>query len=155
MSDCSANVEKGKQLMLLLRNDADTEWQLVGGLTSRGLDISNPTTQITSSSTQGEFLESQSTGYSQISLSASGVADKRQGLHSESGYNFAPNGKLLELATTGERCGKFMLINLSTGGMASGCFTITSYSKSAEQESTISFEMSLESREGVTVTGDL
>lgn len=155
MSDCAANVEKGKNLMLLLRDDDDTEWQLVGGLTSRGLDITNPTTQTTSSSTQGDFMETQSTGYSQISISASGVADKRQGLHAESGYNFAPNGKLLELATTGERCGKFMLINLATGGMCTGCFTITNYSKTAEQESTISFDLSLESREGVTVTGDL
>lgn len=155
MADCAANVEKGKNFTLLLRNDADTEWQLVGGITTRSFEITNPTTPVTSQSTQGEFTESQFNGFSQVTLNASGVADKRQGLHSQSGYNFAPNGKLLELATTGERCGKFMLINTSTSGTLQGCFTIASYSKSAEHEATVSFDISLESREGVTTTGDL
>lgn len=152
---CDQHKTKGKQLIILVRDALDTEWQLIGAATSRSFEISNPTESTTSQATQGSIAETEFTGYSQVTMSLSGQTDNRTGAHAESGYNFASSGRLLELSSTGNRCGKFMIVNSVSGGTLSGVFTITSYSKTGEQEGLVTFDMSLESHSEVEFVGEV
>ena len=152
---CEPHKTKGKQLVVLVRDANDTEWQLIGAAMSRSFEVTNPTESTTTQATEGSIGESEFTGYSQVTMSISGQTDNRTGAHAESGYNFAPSGRLQDLSLSGNRCGKFMMINAVTGGTVSGYFTITSYSKTGEQEGLVTFDLSLESHSEVQFVGEV
>ncbi len=151
---CEANVVKGRELVFLIRNDADTEWELGGGVKVTGFNFDNPVDDITSSSTQGDYTESQFTGYSTGTLNVSGFADKRTGIvDAATGFNIVGSGRLLELATTGNRCGKFKLFNVATNGFIEGIFTITSYGGTGDKPGLEGFDATLQSTTDVIVFG--
>lgn len=150
------NVTKGGQLVLSARNDGDTEWEVIGGVTSRDFAVSNADEVITSSSTNGTFNESQWVGYTDMTINISGVADKRSGFVDDaSGYNVVGKARLLTLATTGERCGTFQLLNVDTMGTIEGEFHIGDYSETAETTSVVNFSASLKSQKEVVIVGDV
>lgn len=150
------NVTKGKQLVFLLRNDADTAWELAGGVKTRGYTFDNPVEDTTSSSTPGNFSEAEWTGYSNASLNISGVADKRTGVTDPAtGLNVVGAARLTALGTSGERDAKIKLLNLETGGSIEGEFQITSFGKTGDTPGLLQFEATLQSKSDVTVVGDV
>lgn len=153
---CEPNVTKGNQLVLLVRDDGDTVWEVVGGVKTRGFTFDNPVEDVTSSSTTTSFSEAEFTGYSQATLNISGVADKRTGVTDPiSGFNIVGSGRLLAIASSGERCGKFKLLNVETSGFVEGEFNVTSYSKTGDTPGLLNFDATLQSRADVIVQGEV
>jgi predicted secreted protein len=153
---CDANIQKGRELVLLARNDADTAYEIIGGVKTRGFTFDNPVEDTTNSSTQGDYTESEWTGYSTASISISGQADKRTGVtDATTGLNIVGSTRLLELATTGNRCGKFKMLNVDTDGYIEGFFNITSFGKSGDTPGLLGFEASLQGKETTTVVGSV
>ena len=153
---CEANVQKGRELVLCARNDLDTEWEIIGGVKTRGFTLDNPVEDVTSSSTTGEYQDSEWTGFSQCSINLSGVADKRAGIvDPTTGLNIVGSSRLVELATSGNRCGKFKMQNVDTGGTIEGFFNITSFSKTGDTPGLLNFDASLQNKSDVTVVGDV
>lgn len=153
---CDANVTKGRQLVLLIRNDADTAYEIAGGVKTRGFTFDNPVEDVTSSSTTGEYQESEYTGFSQATLNISGVADKRTGIADPAtGLNVVGSERLLEVATTGSRCAKFKMLNVDTNGFIEGFFNVTSFSKTGDTPGLLSFDATLQSKSDVAVVGEV
>lgn len=152
---CEANVTKGRELIFLIRNDADTDWEIAGGVKTRGFTFDNPVEDTTSSSTTGEYQDSEWTGYSQATLNISGVADKRTGIVGPGGYNVVGSSRLLEVATTGNRCGKMRMLNLETNGYIDGFFNVTSFSKTGDTPGLLNFDATLQSKSDVAVVGEV
>lgn len=153
---CEANVTKGRQLVLLARNDADTAYEIIGGVKTRGYNFDNPVEDTTSSSTTGDYQDSEYTGFSQATLDISGVADKRTGITDPAtGLNVVGRVRLLELATTGDRCGKFKMLNVDTNGSIEGFFNITSYATTGDTPGLLSFTATLQSKSDVVVVGEV
>ena len=153
---CEANVTKGRQLVLLARNDADTVYEILGGVKTRGFSFDNPVEDTTSSSTTGDYQDSEWTGYSQATLDIAGVADNRTGITDPAtGLNIVGSARLLELATTGDRCGKFKMLNVDTNGSIEGFFNITSFAKTGDTPGLLSFTATLQSKSDVVVVGEV
>ena len=149
---CEPNVTKGRQLVLLARNDLDTDWEIIGGVKTRGFSVDNPVEDTTSSSTTVDYQESEWTGFSQASFSISGVADKRTGVTDPvTGYNIVGQTRLFELSTTGSRCGKFRMENVETGGSIEGEFNITAYNESGDTPGLLGFDATLQSKADVVI----
>jgi hypothetical protein len=150
---CEPNVTKGRQLVLLARDDLDTVWEIIGGVKTRGFTVDNPVEDTTSSSTTTDYSESEWTGYSQATFSISGVADQRTGIvEPVTGFNIVGQVRLLELASSGDRCGKFQMLNVETNGFIEGEFNITSYNESGDTPGLLNFDATLQSKADITVT---
>lgn len=150
------NVQKGKELVLLARNDGDTAWEIIGGVKTRGFSFDNPVEDITSSSTTGNYQESEWTGFSNATLNISGVADKRTGVTDPAtGFNIVGSERLVSLATSGNRCGKFQMLNVDTSGYIEGEFNITSFSKNGDTPGLLNFDATLQSASDVVVVGSI
>lgn len=153
---CDANVTKGRQLVFLIRNDGDTAWEIVGGVKTRGFNFDNPVEDTTSSSTTGEYQDSEWTGYSQATLNISGMADKRTGITDPvTGLNIVGSERLLEKASTGSRCAQCRMWNVDTNGYVEGDFNITSFNKSGDTPGLLSFDATLQSKSDVVVMGSV
>jgi predicted secreted protein len=156
MSDCNANVTKGKELVLLARNDGDTAWEIIGGVKDRGYTIDNPVEDTTSSSTTGDYADSEFTGYSQMTLNLSGNADERTGeVDPSTGFTIVGSVRLQEIATSANRCGKFQMLNVDTGGTLEGFFNVTSYSRTGSTPGLLAFDATLQSKSDVTLLGEV
>lgn len=150
------NVQKGKEFVLLARNDADTAWEIIGGVKDRGISFDNPVEDITSSSTTVNYSESEWTGYSNVTMNISGVADTRTGVTDpETGLTIVGSERLVTLATSGNRCGKFQMLNVDTGGYVEGEFNITSFSKNGSTPGLLNFDSTLQSASDVVVVGSI
>ena len=151
---CTANVTKGKQLVLLARNDLDTAYELIGGVKTRGYTLDSPVEDVTSSSTTTSYQEAEYTGFSQASFTVSGVADKRTGVTDPAtGLNIVGYSRLIEIATTGNRCGKFKMLNVDSGGYIEGYFNVTSFSSTGDTPGLLGFDATLQSKADIAVIG--
>jgi predicted secreted protein len=155
---CDVNVTKGRDLVFFARDDDDTKWQIIGGVKTRGYTFDNPVEDITSSSTTTDYSESEYTGYSQVTLNVSGNADKRTGTYDPGNgitYDIVGSSRLLQLANSGQRCGKFLMLNVETDGCIEGEFNITSYSGTGDTPGLLGFDATLQSRSNIIVNGDV
>lgn len=152
---CESLVTKGRQLVLLVRNEQDTAWTIIGGVRSRSYTIDSPVEDVTSSSTTTSFAESDFTGFSQVTLNVSGVADKRTGTDPNTGYEIVGASRLTQIATSGERCAKFQMINLETQGYIEGFFNVTSFGSTGETPGLLNFDATLQSKADIIVQGDV
>lgn len=152
---CDANVQKARELVLLARDDLDTKWQIVGGLVDFSWDGSTPTETVTSTSTQGSFTENEATGYKEMSLSASGVADVRTGTDETTGLEFVGASRLSDIWFSANSCGKFMVLNTATNGFIEGFFIVTAYGQSGARPGLLNFTSSFQSKSDVTKVGDI
>lgn len=152
---CDANITKGRQLLLLIRNDADTLWEVAGGVKTRSFTVDNPVEDTTSSSTAGEYSESEWTGYSNVTMNISGMADKRTGIEDPNGYNIVGSARIVEIATTGNRCGKLKMLNVETGGFIEGYLNFTSYGKTGETPGLVNYDATLQSKANISIVGDV
>lgn len=153
---CENNVLKGKEFALLVRNDADTAWEIVGGVQTRGATFNNPTEEVTSSSTTTDYSEREYTGFSDVSISVDGTADTRTNITDPvTGLNIVGFNRLLSIATqSANRCGKFQMIstNPNLSQVIEGEFTVTTLSETGSTPGLLTFSATLESRASVTVT---
>lgn len=152
---CDANVTKGKELVFLARNDGDTAYEIIGGVQERGITINNPTEEVTSASTISDYAEREYTGFSDATINISGVADNRVGTTDPAtGLTIVGFPRLKELATTGNRCGKFkiMSIDSSLDFDAEGIFNITSLDLTGNTPGLLAFTSTLESKADVTIS---
>lgn len=155
---CDANVTKGRQLVLLARNDGDTAYEIIGGVKSLSYNIDNPVEDTTSAATTGDFLESEWTGYSQMTVNASGLADKRTGVVDPvTGLTIIGSVRLQDLASNSanNKCGKFKILNVDTDGFIEGFFNITTFSKTGDTPGLMSFDSTLQSKDTVVISGDV
>ena len=153
---CKANVTKGRQLVFLIRDEGDTVYEIAGGVKTRGYTFDNPVEDTTSSSTPGEYTESEWTGYSNASLDVSGVADKRTGTtNPTTGLNVVGSARLLEVATQGNRCGQFRMMNVDTGGYIDGFFNVTNFNSSGDTPGLLNWTATLQSKSDVSVVGEV
>jgi hypothetical protein len=153
---CVANVTKGRQLVLLARDDLDTVYEIIGGVKTRGFTFDNPVEDATSSSTTTNYQESEYTGFSQVSLNVSGLADKRTGIvDPATGLTIVGSSRLVEIATTGNRCGKFKMLNVDTGGYIEGYFNVTSFGSTGDTPGLLGFDASLQSKADIAVIGEV
>ena len=152
MAGCDNNVSKGREAALLVRDDLDTKWQIVGGVKSRGATTDNPVEDITSSSTPGYYSESEFTGYRQKTHNISGVFDNRTGQLINIGgqdYEVAPVSRLDYLAHNGNSCGKFKILHPHK--TEEGTYTITNYSDSGDTPGLLNFSATLQTKEEPTI----
>lgn len=149
---CENNVYKGKDLVFLARNDADTAWEIVGGVKTRGRTTDNPVEDVTSSSTTTDYSEAEYTGFSTSTFNVSGVADSRTGITDPvTGLNIVGEERLDQIAHTGNRCGKFRMINVRTNRFVEGYYTVTSYSTSGDTPGLLGFDATLQSKSDIVV----
>jgi hypothetical protein len=150
---CDNNVKKGNEAVLLVRNDANTAWEVIGGIKSRDNTMDNPVEDITSSSTPGDSTESQYTGYSTDSMSISGVADNRTGATVTIGgtaYTVAAASRMDKLANTGNRCALCKIVYPYKEKQ--GDYNITSYGDSGDTPGLLNFTATLQNKSLITTT---
>lgn len=155
---CEDNVIKGRQLVLLARNDADTAWEIIGGVRTRGYTLDSSVEDTTSSSTTGNFSDSEYTGYSNATFNISGVADKRTGIvDPATGFTVVGSSRLLQIANPGAGgtvSGEFRMLNVDSGGYVEGCFNVTSFSRTGDTPGLLSYEATLQSKSEVIIVGE-
>ena len=150
----SPNVRKGSGLVLLVKKDDDTVWEIVGGVTENKVAVSNPVEDTTNSTTPAGWEESEYTGHSQITLSISGMSDTRTNVTDPAtGLNIVGYSRIASLATTGDRNGHFKLLNVANGAFYEGWFNITSFNTSGPVKGVQKFDATLQGKEGVTISG--
>lgn len=153
MAACDSNVSKGKEAVLLARNDLNTVWEVIGGVQSRDNTTDNPVEETTSSSTVGSNTESEYTGYSTDNVSISGVADNRTGQTvsiNNVDYTVASITRLDQIANTGNRCQLFKLIYPYKE--KEGVYNVTSYGDSGDTPGLLNFTATLQSKSEITTT---
>lgn len=151
---CDPNVIKGKQLAFLIRTDDETTFQILGGVTERGFEVSNPTEDVTSSSTTTEWSEEEWTGYSQMTMNLSINADKRTGqTDPATGFEIVGFSRLLQLATSGNRClyAKMVSTDPSWNFYAEGYFNITNTGQSGSTPGLLTGSATITSKSNVIV----
>lgn len=151
-----AIVDRGSSLTFQIRNDGDTAWELAGGIKEVGYVLDSPVEDITNSSTTTDFAEAQFTGFSQINISLTGIADSRNGVTDPAtGLNIVGSARLLEVALGPNRCHKIRLFNVTTGGFLEGNFNITSFEKTGPTPGLLAFTATLQSASDITFVGDV
>lgn len=147
------NTTKGRELVMLVRNEADTAWELLGGVIDAGSTFNNPTEDTTSSSVDGDYTEGEWTGYSQITMNISGNPDKRTGVDPITGLNRVKTTRLINLATSGNRNGQFKFLSTDPDLPydVNGWFNITNFELNRSQTSKAAFSATLESKEAIAV----
>ena len=129
-------VEKGGEDVLLIRNEDDTLWEMVGGIKSTNFTISNPTEDTTNQATTGSFATKEFTGYSDVSINASGVYLKSvAGLDPVTGLGIASVERMETIATSGNRSAIMAIRNAKTGKGWQGAWNIESFESAGEKNS--------------------
>ena len=134
------NQHKGRTLLLQWfdgSNHID-----IGGIKTKEFTRENPVADTTSQATAGNETESAYMGYSTVTLTGSGVVDKRETA------SLASYKQLSAIANSSDPCDSFRL----TDGTETytGEFNITSFSKTAEQTDLIQFSISLQNAGTIT-----
>lgn len=151
---CDPNVIKGRELVFLIRTDDELTFEVLGGVTERGFDVSNPMDEVTSSSTTGEWTEEEWTGYSQMTMNISINADKRFGqVDAATGFNVIDFNRILKLGTSGNRCMYAKLISTDPAWnfYAEGYFNITNINQSGATPGLLTGSATITSKSNVIV----
>lgn len=114
----------------------------IGGINTKEFTRDNPISDTTSQSTTGNETESEYVGYSTVTLSGSGVVDKR------SGAALIAYKTLATIANSSDPTARFRLSDeLETHD---GTFNITSFGKTADEQDIVNFSISLQNSGVVT-----
>lgn len=114
----------------------------IGGINTKEFTRDNPVSDTTSQSTTGNETESEYVGYSTVTLSGSGVVDKR------SGAALIAYKTLATIANSSDPTARFRLSDeLETHD---GTFNITSFGKTADEQDIVNFSISLQNSGVVT-----
>lgn len=148
------NTTKGRELVMQIRNAGDSAWEILGGVISRGITFNNPTEDTTSTSVNGDYSEGEFTGFSQVTLNVSGNPDKRVGVEPITGLTRVKLSRLVELATSGNRNGKFRFVSTDPDLLldVQGFFNITNFELNGDETAKAAFSATFESKDTITVT---
>lgn len=114
----------------------------IGGINTKEFTRDNPVSDVTSQSTAGNETEAHYVGYSTVTLSGSGVVDKR------SSASLIAYKTLAAIANSSDPTARFRLSDeLETHD---GTFNITSFGKTADEQDMINFSISLQNSGVVT-----
>lgn len=131
---------QGRTLLLELFDGGD--FKVIGGINTKDFTRDNPISDATSQSTTGNETESEYVGFSTVTLSASGVVDKR------SSGTLVAYKTLSTIANSSDPSARFRLSDeLET---YDGTFQITSWGKTTEEQDLVNFSMSLQNQGVVT-----
>lgn len=133
----SANNIQGRKFKLEIFDTAASLWKVIGGIKSKDYSRNNPVEDATNTATDGNETESQYTGYSTVTMNASGIADNRatEGL--------TPYKLLATIAHSSNPIGLMRLS--SPQETLTGRFSITSFGVQGEQASLVKFSFGLQS----------
>lgn len=151
---CVANVQKGRELVLLARNDNDTAWEIVGGIKDLSYEGDAPTEEVTSSSTTGDFQEFEATGYKNFTMQASGVSDERTGVEPVTGLNIVGSQRLSDIFFSEGSCNKFQIQDTNKGGTITGVFVIN-FGRAGSRPGLLGWTASFQASAGVVKVGDI
>ena len=114
----------------------------IGGINTKEFTRDNPVSDVTNQATTGNETEALYVGYSTVTLSGSGVVDKR------SGAALIAYKTLATIANSSDPTARFRLTDeLETHD---GTFNITSFGKTADEQDVINFSISLQNSGVVT-----
>ena len=137
-----ANNLQGRTLILEIFDGGD--FKLIGGINTKDFTRDNPVSDSTSQSTTGNETESEYVGYSTVTLSGSGLVDKRS-----SGTLIAYK-TLSTIANSSDPQARFRLSDELES--YDGTFNITSWGKTTDEQDLVNFSMSLQNAGVVTYT---
>lgn len=114
----------------------------IGGINTKEFTRDNPVSDVTSQSTTGNETEAAYVGFSTVTLSGSGVVDKR------SDAALIAYKTLATIANSSDPTARFRLTDeLETHD---GTFNITSFGKTTEEQDVVNFSISLQNSGVVT-----
>lgn len=114
----------------------------IGGINTKEFTRDNPVSDVTNQATTGNETEALYVGYSTVSLSGSGVVDKR------SGADLIAYKTLATIANSSDPTARFRLTDeLETHD---GTFNITSFGKTSDEQDVINFSISLQNSGVIT-----
>lgn len=129
----TANHIQGKDYFLEFFDTTSSTWKLIGGINNKETSFDNPAATTTNQSTTGDMNEAGFTGYSDFSISGSGVADIRDTASAASYKRFA------DACQTGDREVQLRMRNSYITHSAD--FIVTNYSDSTEQNGFVQFNI--------------
>jgi predicted secreted protein len=133
-----------RDYLLEVSEDAGVSFLPMAGIKTREFTRENPVTDTTNQADTGNETSSGYTGYGTVTIAGQGVMDTRvTGLYT-----------YIKLATVANSANPVLLCRLSdsTGETYEGNFTITSFSKTGEQQGVVEFSIALQNEEAVTFT---
>lgn len=136
----SHNNIQGRTLLLEIFDGG--AFKVIGGINTKEFTRDNPVSDATSQSTTGNETESEYVGYSTVTLSGSGVVDKR------SGAALIAYKTLATIANSSDPSARFRLSDELESH--DGTFQITSFGKTADEQDLINFSISLQNQGVVT-----
>lgn len=117
-------------------------FKVIGGINTKDFTRDNPVSDSTSQSTTGNETESEYVGFSTVTLSGSGLVDKRS-----SGTLIAYK-TLSTIANSSDPSARFRLSDELES--YDGTFNITSWGKTTDEQDLVNFSMSLQNQGVVT-----
>lgn len=136
----SHNNIQGRTLLLEIFDGG--VFKVIGGINTKEFTRDNPVSDATSQSTTGNETEAEYVGYSTVTLSGSGLVDKR------SSASLIAYKTLATIANSSDPTARFRLSDELESH--DGTFNITSFGKTAEEQDLINFSISLQNSGVVT-----
>lgn len=136
----AANNLQGRTLLLEIFDGG--VFKEIGGINTKEFTRDNPVSDVTSQSTTGNETEACYVGYSTVTLSGSGVVDKR------SDAALIAYKTLATIANSSDPTARFRLSDELESH--DGTFNITSFGKTAEEQDIVQFSISLQNSSVVT-----
>lgn len=137
-----ANNLQGRTLILEIFDGG--VFKVIGGINTKEFTRDNPVSDATNQATTGNETESEYVGYSTVTLSGSGVVDKR------SGAALIAYKTLATIANSSDPSARFRLSDELESH--DGTFQITSFGKTADEQDLINFSISLQNQGVITYT---
>ncbi len=153
--NCDSNQKKGGEQVLLARNDADTAYEIVGGIETFSYGGDTQTEGVTSSSTIGDVMENQATGFKEFGVELSGKSDKRTGVEPVTGLNIVGSQRLADIWHETNSCNKFKILDTDTGGTIEGFFILGSFNREMPKTALATWTATFVHESGFTRVGDI
>lgn len=146
------SVKTGKEFRLDYSADGGTTWKMVGPVNTKDVSLSTPTADVTTQSDSGDYSEFTHSGYSQMTLSLSGIVKQVSGTDSVSGLVMLTYKELSTIANgpIDSRKGYFKISDDLES--FEGTFLISEFSRSGGQSDVQEFSMSLQNKGEITHT---
>jgi predicted secreted protein len=153
MSGGPLNTIKGRAFIFSIWSESLAAWLVAGGVVDRGMSFNNPTTETTSSSTDGDYAESEFVGFANATVNISGNIDRRNGVEPITGRERIGSAELFRLATSGNRCERILLESVDPNFTMriEGVFNISDFELTAPQTDKAGFTMTMNNQSLVSV----
>lgn len=144
----------GRDFRLDVTLDDGATWEVVGPVsTSRDPSISNPTQDVTTQGTDGDYSENCHTGYAQMSMSVAGIVKEQAGTDTPSGlalFTYKELAAIVNASPVSARKARFRLID--TLESFDGTFLISEFARSGGRSDVQEFTMTLQNEGEITHT---